>query len=30
LVHPNMSDFPRISISFNVIVKMDSSLIPNW
>ena len=29
LVHPNMSEFPRISISFNVIVKWDKNLIPN-
>ena len=29
LVHPNMSEFPRISISFNVIVKWDNNLIPN-
>ena len=28
LVHPNMSDFPRISISFNVMVKWSKDLIP--
>ena len=29
LVHPNMSDAPRLSLSFNVIVEWSDELIPN-
>ena len=29
LVHPNMSDAPRLSLSFNVIVECSDELIPN-
>ena len=29
LVHPNMSEAPRISLSFNVIVEWSNDLIPD-
>jgi len=29
LVHPNMADLPRISISFNVVLKWKNDYIPH-